>query len=357
MQSNDLIVVNAQPARADMKSHVLAMLVACIAASMPLAAGANGSTAICRFENDEARQSTSRRGDAFSAALTALDRGDITAAQAHFDRALAEKPNTFLITFLGNFYKTGDCLPKDLRKAAAIYRIGADHGDGGSMLELALLYWNGQGVPEDREAAIQLFRQGLIAFELLGGQSDVPNLEGLVDGPVPPDLLSEFDWVKDLATTPRMGLAVADALRSKSPPDAVAACRYLALSFDRHPDAETAYRLGMMHLESGAITPSKFYGFLYLSRAATEDHPLATAEIGRRLIKGEIQPRTDWQGLAWLIRAKRLGQPVAMEIEAAKRGLPAASIREAEIHASILPPFVSPRPQGGEECVGTSQKN
>lgn len=340
-----------------MKSLFLAVLAIGFTAWMPLALAAEEGRVPCRFVSEDAPREVAGRDHGFSAGLAALSRGDTAAAQVHFDRALVEQANPMIFWFVGEFYRTGDCLPKDLGKAAAVYRMGADRGDGGALLALALLTWNGQGVPKDKDTAIQLFRQGLIAFDLLGGQADIPELEGLVDGPVPPELLDEFDWVEKLATTPGMGLAVADALLARPSPDGVAACRYMALSFDSHPDAETAYRLGMMHLEEREIALSKFYGFLYLSRAATEKHPGATAEIGRRQMRGEIPSRHDWDTLAWLIRAKRLGAPVGNEVEAVKKLLSPSLIREAEMQAHFRPLLDLPTSNGIGSCTAKGKNS
>lgn len=335
-----------------MKSRLLAVAV-CIAVLHPLAGRAVEKPDSCRFASEEIRQQMSREPDSWSAGWVALDRGDIPAAQSSFDRALAERPGDPLyIIFIAALYREGSCgMPKDLAKVASLYRDGAAWGEGGPMLELALMLWQGHGVPEDREAAVHLFRQGLIAVGLLGGNGDIPELKGLVKGPVPQALLGEFDWVRRLADTPGMGRAVATDLLAKSPPEAVAACRYMALSFERHKDAETAYRLGMMHLGHEGIAPSRFYAYLYLHHAAMGNHPAANAEIGRRLASKDVGMQAEWQGLAWLLRARRLGHDVRDEIEQAKRGMPAAAIREAELQALILPPFDGPAADGSRGCI------
>ncbi|MBC7951899.1 MAG: sel1 repeat family protein [Rhodospirillaceae bacterium] len=335
-----------------MRTRLIAT-VFCLATLLPLAGHAGDGTGTCRFANEQVRQKTAAQSGALSTGMVALDRGDVEAAQAIFDRALAERPgDTGLIIFIAGFYREGTCgLPKNLAKVAAIYRNGAARGDAGSMLNLALMLWHGEGAPQDRAAAIHLFRQGAIAFGIVGGKPAADELDGLADGPFPPELVDELDWVKEFVTVPGMGRAVADELLNAPAPNAVFACRYLLESFDILPDADTAYLLSMMHLEGREIFTSLFHGFLYLHYAAIKSHPAANAEIGRRIMRGDIRAREEWEGLAWLMRAQRLGGQVKEEVEEAKRNLSAYAIKEAEIQAKLLPNLATPPPDNSQRCI------
>lgn len=325
-----------------MKSRLL--VTAFIATLLPLAVHANEAPSSCRFVNEEIRQRAAVRSDAWSAGLAALDRGDIEAAQSSFELALAERPgDPFLIAFIAGFYREGTCgLPKNLAKAAAIYRKGATWGASGAMLQSALMLWHGQGVREDKAAAIHVFRQGAIAFGIVGGKADAAELDGLVSGSVPLELVDELDWVQKFVSTPGMGRIAADELLAEHSSDFVFACRYMALSFDAQPDAETAYRLGMMHLQGRGIEASAAHGYRYLSRAAAARYAEATAEIGRRMLRGDIPAAGEWNALAWLLRAANMGANVESDLRAAKLQVSSTALREAEMQAHFLPPIAVP---------------
>jgi|GEM_PF-5654539 len=324
----------------------------CIAMLLPLAGHAGEGLASCRFANQEVRKRTDIRSDAWSAGLTALDHGDVPAAQSSFDRALAERSdNPFLIAFIARFYREGICgMAKDFDKAVGIYRDGAARGAGGAMLELALMLWHGQGVVEDKISAVHLVRQGALDLGFVGGKADVAELSELVGGSIPPELAGELDWVKTFVDTPGMGRAVADTFLSQTPPDVVSACRYMAFSFEAQPDPETAFRLGEMHLEGRGIEPSTVHGYRYLSRAASARHADATAEIGRRMLRGEIPSAQDWNALAWLLRASNMGANVASDVRAAKLRVSDVAVREAEMQTHFLPPLALPSLNREKPC-------
>ena len=333
-----------------MKSRLLAT--AFIATLLPLATHANQAPHSCRFINEEIRQRAVVRIDPWSAGLVALDRGDIKAAQSNFELALEATPgDAALITLIASLYLQGSCgLPKDFGKAAAIYSNGAARGDGGAMLKLAIMRWHGQGGREDRAAAVHLFRLGAMALGIIGGKADVTEVDELIDGQVPPALVDELDWVQQLVTTPGMARTVADKLLAEPSPDYVSACRYMALAFEVQPDPETAYRLGMMHLQGRGILSSASHGYRYLARAATGRHAEATAEIGRRMLRGGIPAAEDWNALAWLFRAANMGVDVESDLRAAKRQSSAAAVKEGEMQAHFLPPITVPPSFAEKPC-------
>lgn len=334
-----------------MRAVILAALG--IAATILLAIGqtaAAGDADGCRLKPEEPRSYKDASSEAFAQGWNALARGDVAAARDHFDRSFAEDRTGVTASILGDFYRDGFCgLPRDAAKAATLYGVGANRGEGGAMLDLALLYWKGQGVPQDRRRAASLFRQGLIAFELLGGKDEIPELDGLVGGPVPPELLQEFEWVKHIADSAASARNAAQAAQISL--DYLAACRYLTLAYHKHRDPEAAYQLGLMHIHGVGIRGSRAHGLAYLSRAATKRHAAATAEIGRMLVRQDIKPRTEWAGLAWLLRASNLGANVAKDVADAKNTLPPAEIKEAEMQSQFLPPLDIPDADGQRRCI------
>lgn len=330
-------------------------LAASLAAAMLFAptAGAESSADWCRFKSDKDRQALSGKTAPFFRAMHALGEGDTKGAMAAFDLLLIDgMAGEIEPAFAASYYLEGWCgFPIDPTKAAAFYRAGVRLNDSGAMLNLAVMTWHGLGVPVDRVAAAHLFRQGLIGYGMVNGDEDIADLDGLVGAaPVPPELLREFAWVKRLAETPGMGRQAADEALAASPAFVGAACRYMAFSYDKHKDGETAYRLGMMHLGGQGIVLSRFYAYHYLLNAAFDRHPAAHAEIGRRLIAKDVPMKYEWDGLTWLMRARRLGIDTSAEIELAKQGLPVSAVRQAEISSEYLPNLSNPKSDRRGKC-------
>ena len=76
------------------------------------------------------------------------------------------------ITALGSAYRYGDFgLAKSDKKAAKIYRRGAELGDVNSMIELARMYRNGSGVKLDTKKAARLYRMAADRGDAIGQAS------------------------------------------------------------------------------------------------------------------------------------------------------------------------------------------
>src|SRR6185503_4623882 len=60
-------------------------------------------------------------------------------------------------TALGTLYETGDGVPLDPARAAALYREAAAAGHVAAQINLATMYLDGAGVPRDAAAAVQWF--------------------------------------------------------------------------------------------------------------------------------------------------------------------------------------------------------
>ena len=60
---------------------------------------------------------------------------------------------------LAVLYYNGEGVQKDLRKAAELYQKAADQGDAFAQYELALLYYNGEGVPKDLRKTAKLYQK------------------------------------------------------------------------------------------------------------------------------------------------------------------------------------------------------
>lgn len=60
---------------------------------------------------------------------------------------------------MGSMHYYGEGMPRDLDAAAKWYKRGSDSNDTRAKIDLAIMYWNGEGVEEDRARAIALWRE------------------------------------------------------------------------------------------------------------------------------------------------------------------------------------------------------
>ena len=56
-------------------------------------------------------------------------------------------------------YARGEGVPKDLGKAAELFRKAADQGNADAQDNLGMLYENGRGVPKDLDKAAELYKK------------------------------------------------------------------------------------------------------------------------------------------------------------------------------------------------------
>ncbi len=110
----------------------------------------------------------------YSEGLVAYKSGQYTEAVAGL-RPYAEKGDALAQLTLGNMYKNGLGVPKDLEQAADWYRKYAMQGDADAKFNLAVMYLRGDGVTGDKtqaldwlkDAAAQGHRQASLAYDYI----------------------------------------------------------------------------------------------------------------------------------------------------------------------------------------------
>jgi uncharacterized protein len=88
---------------------------------------------------------------------TAYWRGDYAVALQILG-PLAEQGNAVAQTFIGLMYYYGQGVPQDYALAAAWYRNAAEQGNAIAQSNLGGLYYQGQGVPQDYALAVAWYR-------------------------------------------------------------------------------------------------------------------------------------------------------------------------------------------------------
>ena len=96
--------------------------------------------------------------DASDDAWVAYNRGDYKTAASEF-RKLADQGDASAQYNLGVMYYEGEGVPQDYEEAARWYRKAADQGNAKAQHNLGWMYTNGQGVPLDYEEAVRWYRK------------------------------------------------------------------------------------------------------------------------------------------------------------------------------------------------------
>jgi len=123
--------------------------------------------------------------------LTALERGDYATAMGKL-RPLAEAGHADAQNTLGVMYYKGQGVPEDDAKAAKWYRKAATQGNAEAQYNLGVMYDNGLGVPQDHAKAAKWYRK---AAEQ--GDADAQNTLGFMYGQgrgVPQDYVQAHMW-------------------------------------------------------------------------------------------------------------------------------------------------------------------
>jgi TPR repeat protein len=92
------------------------------------------------------------------AGISAYKRGDYATALAEFRRA-AEQGSVVAQINLAAMYYRGQGVPRDDAEAAKWYRKAADQGDAVAQNNIGLMYDNGRGVPQDYGEAVKWYRR------------------------------------------------------------------------------------------------------------------------------------------------------------------------------------------------------
>jgi TPR repeat protein len=99
--------------------------------------------------------------------LKALTRGDYISAGKLFQEA-ADQGDTTAQSNLASLYVQGKGVPQDYRKAVELYQKAADQGDTTAQNDLASLYEQGKGVPQDYRKAVELYQKAADQGYVLG---------------------------------------------------------------------------------------------------------------------------------------------------------------------------------------------
>ncbi len=208
---------------------------------------------------------------ALEAGERAYQRGDYATALQQL-RPLAEKGDDRARYFLGLMYFIGQGVPQDDAKAAEWFRRAAEQGHVRAQHNLGFMYESGRGVPQDDAQAVDWYRK---AAEQ--GHVDAQNNLGLMyaDGRgVPRDDAQAVDWFRKAAE-------------------------------QGHVDAQT--NLGFMYANGRGVPRDDAQAVDWLRKAAEQGHVDGQTNLGFMYANGRGVPRDDAQAVDWFRKAAEQG--------------------------------------------------
>ncbi|HWP67695.1 MAG TPA: tetratricopeptide repeat protein [Rectinemataceae bacterium] len=207
------------------------------------------------------------------------------------------KKNIAMFFFFAAVLTAAFALPTKEELKALI--ASAEKGNADAQCNLGVIYFTGEGAPQNIPEAIRLFtaaaeRKNLDAQRNLGWI--YRHTEGYLD----PKKAAKF---YDMAA--------------------------------RQGDAESQYLLGLMYKEGEGLAKNDKEAVLWLGKAAAQKYPEAQSALGDMYEKGRGVAKDKIEALKWYIVAKKSGDSIAdMFIDSIKSGMSASQIAEAEKRAA-----------------------
>jgi TPR repeat protein len=218
--------------------------------------------------------SANARGDE---AWAAYERGDLATALREY-RKSAEQGHARSQMNLGSMYWNGQGVPENRVEAVKWYRKAAEQGDADSQNNLGFMYANGKGVPESRAEAAKWYRKAADQAHG-GGQTNLASLYADGEGV------------------------------NKNPEEALRLMKLAAAALDTG-GPETS--LGWWYL-TGELAPEvpKDYklAFFYSTKGAKKDHALASSNLAYLYAAGLGVPQDYDQMLHHLIESAENFRP------------------------------------------------
>jgi TPR repeat protein len=181
----------------------------------------------------------------------------------------------------------------------AALEAAAAAGDPGALWQLANMYENGQGVPQDKAKAFGYFSQ-------IADQRDDGNARRFDPKIVAESILKVGEYYRE--GLPEAGVE----------PDADEYEWRVQYAANVLGNADAQYQLGELYSDDGALGDVPMLSYRWLLQASRKGHALAQAELGNLLFNGRGTIQADpVKGLMWLSVASRraVGTPEQERID------------------------------------------
>ena len=205
---------------------------------------------------------------------------------------------------LAVLYDEGRGVPQDFQRAASLFRKAADKGVSPAFYGLGYHYELGQGVPQDWGEAAKWYQKAGDNGNA-DGYAAIANHYGMSN---PPNYAEAAKWSQKAV----QGGSACGSLQlgwhylngAGINKDPVVAKRYYEVAAKQGlPNA--MYRLGLMYRSGEGVSPDPGIAAQWLYQAAKQAHPLAQAELGYMFYNGQgtkktTKPRSP--GISWLLK-------------------------------------------------------
>jgi TPR repeat protein len=250
-------------------------------------------------------------GQDFAAGLAAAQRGDFTTALQEW-QPLAEAGSSTAQYNLAIMYANGEGVPQDDGEAARWYRLAAEQGSVAAQLSLGFIYEAGKGVPRDGLEAIRWYRmaaeQGSAAAQLnLGFMYD----EGQ---DILRDPAEAVRWYRLAAeqgnAAAQLNLGYMYRNGEGVPQDDTEAVRWYRLAAEQG-NAAAQSNLGFMYRNGQGVTQDNTQAMRWYRLAADQGNAAAQLNIGLMYREGAGVPEDDAEAARWYRLAAEQGMPSA----------------------------------------------
>lgn len=207
---------------------------------------------------------------------------------------------------LAGLYDEGRGVPQDLRKAASLFRKAADKGVSGAYMGLGYHYEMGRGVPQDWAEAAKLYQKAADTGNA-DGYAAIANHYGNSN---PPNYAEAVKWSQKAAQGGSgwgsMQLGWHYLYGAGINKDPLLAKRYYEVAAKQgFPNA--MYRLGLIYRTGEGVPPDPETAAQWLYQAAKRAHPLAQAELANMFYNGQGTKKDDQAAFGWYLQAAQAG--------------------------------------------------
>lgn len=201
---------------------------------------------------------------------------------------------------VGVNYANGEGVPQDHQRAVKLFRLAANQGLADAQSNLGLMYNSGEGVPEDRNKAMKLFRRAANQ-----GLADAQNNLGLMytmgEG-IPADYKLATRWFQRAAdqghAEAQYNLGVAYDNGLGVPQDRKETLKWYRLAASQGY-AAAQYNLGVMYRNGEEIPEDDKEAVKWFRLAADKGYASAQYTLGSRRAESTIVPEDNQLGCRW----------------------------------------------------------
>lgn len=228
-------------------------------------------------------------------ASEALKRGDYETAIPELTR-LAEQGSAEAQAHLGYLYHVGEGVPKDLTRAAELYRLSAVQGNRDAQYNLAVAYAFGEGVAKDLSEAVTWYRRAAEQDHLISQYS--LGISYAYGEGVQQDYVEAARWFSQAAdkgyAPAQVHLASLYHTGEGVKQDYIEAARWYRLSAEQG-DATAQYNLGLLYRGGKGVDKDTTEARRWLQLAAAQGYLAAQnelASLNRAAVAPEISATT-----------------------------------------------------------------